>query len=155
MYRRKNFQYMEVPKRFTLNITSMADMFTILLVFLLQNYSLSEVKVDLVPNLKLPVSASFINPKKLPIIYVSKDEIRLGDKTITKVSDINPKVPQIPELLSALQEEQGRLQGIQKTSGEIILQADRDHSYQIIQKVMHTLSVAGFPKVKLATLSGE
>lgn len=155
MYRRKNFQYADVPKKFTLNITSMADMFTILLVFLLQNYSLSEVKLELIPNLNLPISSSFLNPTKLPVIFLSKDEVRLGEQKVVAVKDISDQSSQIDPLYQALVDYKSRLPDGEKDKGEIILQADKDHSYQIIQKIMATASVAGFPKLKLATLSGE
>ncbi|HEY8272404.1 MAG TPA: biopolymer transporter ExbD [Pseudobdellovibrionaceae bacterium] len=55
----------ELPKQkstFGLNITSMTDMFTILLVFLLQTYSTSNVELIPESGMRLPASSSNTNP---------------------------------------------------------------------------------------------
>jgi Biopolymer transport protein ExbD/TolR len=43
---------------FTLNITSMTDMFTILLVFLLQSFAAGEVQIDAAEGVRLPSSTT-------------------------------------------------------------------------------------------------
>lgn len=156
MYRRKQPFKVQTPKKFTLNITSMADMFTILLVFLLQSYSVSEFKLDPTDELQLPVSAAFKNPTKSEQIILSNGELRLGDKVLTSVDKINPHSRKIDSLYQALISiKQSDAEATWVQNGEIILQADRSQTYANIQKVMYTASVAGFPKLKLATLSGE
>ncbi|MEQ1665743.1 MAG: biopolymer transporter ExbD, partial [Bdellovibrionales bacterium] len=47
---------------FTLNITSMTDMFTILLVFLLQTFASADVQIDPIDGLRLPSSTTDKNP---------------------------------------------------------------------------------------------
>jgi len=144
------------PKKITLNITSMADMFTILLVFLLQSYSIAEFKLDPVEGLELPISTTLVNPTRSEQIILTKNELKLGDRVIATLDQIDPKSRKIEPLylaLSDLKAQKSDVKSIQ--NGEIIFQADRAHPYSTLQKVMYTATQAGFPKLKLATLSGE
>jgi biopolymer transport protein ExbD len=159
MYKRKLSTPFYSPKKFSLNITSMADMFTILLVFLLQSYGLSEFKIDPNSRLELPISATMINPVENESLILTKSEILLGNKvilTLDQVQQIDSKIKKIDPLYIALTELKKQNPDSKKIQdGELIFQADRSHPYSYLQKVMFTASQAGFPKLKLATLSGE
>lgn len=65
-----------------LNITSLMDIFTILLVFLLQNYSVTEVKLTPPKGVSLPPSSAQIEPEVLPDITISKDSISFDNTPI-------------------------------------------------------------------------
>ena len=58
---------MKKPRRGTvtdeLNITSMMDMFTIILVFLLKSYSTEDSSVASSGDLELPISTTMVKPK--------------------------------------------------------------------------------------------
>jgi biopolymer transport protein ExbD len=156
MYRRKQQYNIMPPKKFTLNITSMADMFTILLVFLLQSYSVAEFKVDPVQGLELPISSTMVNPTQSQQIILTKNELKLGERVLATLDQIDSKNRKIEPLYQALNElkiQNPDAKWVQ--NGEIIFQADRSQSYSTIQKVMFTASQAGFPKLRLATLSGD
>lgn len=156
MYHRKKNYRIQSPKSFTLNITSMTDMFTILLVFLLQNYSVSEFNLEPVQGLKLPVSASMTNPTKSEQIHLTKNEIKIGDKIITKIESIDQQSIKIDSLYNALINlKETNPDATWSKNGEIILNADREQNYKTIQKIMYTASIAGFPKLRLSALSGE
>jgi biopolymer transport protein ExbD len=148
---------------FGLNITSMTDMFTILLVFLLQTYGSSEVNIEPVNGLRLPSSSSEKNPVDSVKIAVSKELVKFEDRTIAEIKgsdfenkDIDPKdsnfiIPLFNEL-----------DKLAKTSdkqfvkdGKILLQADADLPYATLRKVMYTAAMAGFPQLKLVTVAGQ
>jgi biopolymer transport protein ExbD len=134
----------------------MADMFTILLVFLLQSYSVAEFKLDPVDDVTLPVSSALVNPTESEQIILSKNEIRLGNKVLLTLDQLDPKSKKIEALYSALnhlREQNPEAKWVK--NGEMILQADRTQPYSTLQKIMYTATQAGFPKLKLATLSGE
>lgn len=158
-------QRFEVPikknQSFTLNITSMTDMFTILLVFLLQNFA-AEVAIDPVEGLRLPSSTSEKNPVFAVKLAISPTALKFEDKTIAKVED--NKIEQaavdgkdsnfIKPLFDQLQEVNKKDDKIAK-SGKVLLQADKDLPYTTLRKVMYTASMAGFPNVKLVTTAGN
>lgn len=158
----------ELPKKknstFTLNITSMTDMFTIMLVFLLQSYTISDVEMNPVDGLRLPSSASMVNPTESLKLSLSKDSLRIAETKIADIknsefltSDLEDKDTNFIKPLFA------ELEKISKESpdkkhikeGKILLQADRDLPYGTLRKVMYTASMAGFPQLKLVTMVGE
>ena len=164
MSRRKKFEMnINQNSTFTLNITSMTDMFTLLLVFLLQGFASSTVEIKSEPNLALPQSNSEKNPVTALQILVSQTSIKVGDKQIATMnnrdiasSDIDPQdsnfiLPLFKELQAIAQDP-----NIKKDEKNMImLQADQDLPYQTLRKVMYTASMAGFPQVKLVTVLGN
>lgn len=168
MSRRQRYKP-EIKKNttFALNITSMTDMFTIMLVFLLQTFSTSDVEITPVNGLRLPASNSTSNPVEGIKISISKELIQIGDKTLAHVknqqvdnNDIDPKDKNfIPKLFQALEEiskvnDRAALKAAIK-EGRILLQADESLPYQTIKKIMYTSSMAGFPQLKLVTVVGN
>lgn len=156
----------EPPKRattFGLNITSMTDMFTILLVFLLQSYGSTEIKIEPLAGLRLPTSNTEKNPVDSVKIAVSREIIQFEEKTIAEIKnndfqskDIDPKDSNF--IVPLFQE----LDKLAKTSdkqfvkdGKLLLQADADLPYSTLRKIMYTAAMAGFPQLKLVTVVGQ
>lgn len=167
MTRRRKFEMkMNQNSTFTLNITSMTDMFTLLLVFLLQNFATSAVEINQVEGLKLPQSNSYKNPTDIIQVSVSLSEIKVADKVVAKVqdrliasADVDPQdsnfiQPLFKELQERAKDPKAR-KGEDQDNGQLLLQADRKLPYQTLRKVMYTASMAGFPHVKLITVLGQ
>ena len=161
--KRKRF---EMPIRrnqsFTLNITSMTDMFTILLVFLLQNFAAGEVTIDPIKGLNLPDSVTEKNPILGVKLGISPTELVFETRTIASVVNNNIEMaaidPNDTNFIKPLFDELQKINKSDKESdkqlaknGRILFQADRDLPYSIIRKVMYTASMAGFPNLKLVT----
>jgi biopolymer transport protein ExbD len=195
MSRRKRFELKtNHNSTFALNITSMTDMFTIMLVFLLQTYSTAEVQITPEQGQNLPQSTSEVNPVLALQISVTKDAIKLDDQVIMKMensdfakTDISPDDPNfVQPLFKALekiaQTEKAKDEAFQTAlqtgtvqmekdshgnripagkpnqgilDGKILLKADQSLPYQTIRKIMYTASMAGFPKLKMATVVGN
>lgn len=166
MKRRQRYQAPSLKSSsFALNITSMTDMFTILLVFLLQSYTTSEVQMEPVKGLRLPSSNSTSNPVEGIRLSISKEFIKIDDKIIANlkdlevdVKDIDPKdksfIPQLFQELDQLAKKANR-EPSKAQEGRILLQADESLPYETIRKIMYTSSMAGFPQLKLVTTVGE
>lgn len=148
---------------FALNITSMTDMFTILLVFLLQSYSTSEVQILPEKNLRLPNSNSTNNPVEAIRVSISSKELKLDQTVISQIEDMKfaskDLDPNDTNFILPLFNELDKLaksasKGPAK-EGKILLQADVNLPYQTLRKVMYTASMAGFPQLKLVTVVGN
>lgn len=159
----------ELPKQkstFGLNITSMTDMFTIMLVFLLQTYSTAEVQLIPEKDLRLPASSTTTNPVESVKLIVSKSLIKLDKTKIADMKnadfeskDIDPNdtnfiLPIFNELEKITKDEKLKDTPAVK-EGRILLQADASLPYSVLRKVMYTASMAGFPQLKLVTLVGN
>lgn len=156
----------EVPikrnQSFTLNITSMTDMFTILLVFLLQSFAAGEIHIDPIDGLRLPSSNSEKNPVNGVKLSASVNEIKVDQKSVASI--VNNQVvqsaidPNDNQFIKPLFDELMRLnkddEKLAKT-GKVLLQADQNLPYATLRKIMYTASMAGFPNLKLITTVSE
>ncbi len=161
--RRSRFKLKAQNSTFALNITSMTDMFTIMLVFLLQTYSTSDMQVIPEKDINLPVSNIEITPPKTMSVSLSRKELKLDGRTIASLDDGDFSKLDIDShdmnFIKPLFNELSKLEKAETTvgakEGNILMQADSSLSYQVIRKVMYTASMAGFPKLKMATVAGE
>ncbi len=143
---------------FLLNITSMTDMFTILLVFLLQTYSTNEFQITPEKDVNLPLSSAELSPVKSLKVSVSPNELRVNDTVVSKLdsgrfpsSDIEKSDSSFVISLSAeLKKHQE-----ENPDGKMILLADSSLSYETLKQVMYTSSMSGFPNLKMAMVVGK
>lgn len=168
MGRRALAKYMDrrSPASFKIQITSMVDMFVILLVFLLKTYSTSPVNITPKQGMNLPTSSALTDPIDVVKLVVSQDGVFVEDKKIiglekgrvpAGVADKNDPSFLRP-LFEALDERAKLAKTISKVNdsfefdGKILLQADRGLSYDVLQHVMYTSMMAGYANVKLAVV---
>src|ERR1700716_3255298 len=72
-----------------LNLTSMVDMLTILVVFLLQTFSASGELLSVQKNIVLPEAQNFKDLEQAPIIAVSKDSVTLDGRMVANADQLN------------------------------------------------------------------
>src|SRR5438309_9299708 len=72
-----------------LNLTSMVDMLTILVVFLLQTFSASGELLSVQKNIVLPEALNFRDLEQAPIIAVSKDAVTLDGRVVANADQLN------------------------------------------------------------------
>ena len=165
MSRRRRYEpNLNKNSTFTLNITSMTDMFTIMLVFLLQTYSTADVQIVPDSEIRLPASASMLNPTEAIKLSLSKNSLKIDQTKLADVKDAD-FLPQDLEdkdtnFIKPLFEELDKIAKAEQDKphvkeGRILLQADKDLPYATLRKVMYTASMAGYPQLKLITLVGE
>jgi biopolymer transport protein ExbD len=147
----------------------MVDMFVILLVFLIKSYSTSPVQVAPTNDLRLPTSITTTAPVDVLKLVVSKSSISVEGQKVVELTngaidkkDLDKEDKNyIPGLFKALDAEAKKTQQISKLNtevafeGKVLVQADKDLDYDLLQKVMHTSAVAGYSEVKLAVMSNE
>lgn len=152
---------------FKIQITSMVDMFVILLVFLLKSYSTSPVTISPKQGLRLPESNSPADPVDVLNMVVSTDGVFVDDKKVLNFSngalakeDTETNDPQfIRKLYDALDERAKLAKSISQVNdsfefdGKILVQADRNLSYDLLKRVMYTSMMAGYSDVKFAVVS--
>jgi hypothetical protein len=152
-----------------LSINSLMDCMTIILIFLLMNYSLDPIRVDTSEDLKLPPSTSEIVPKATASVTVTAKEIVVADETILTVKDGtvdkhdkqggDENSLQIQPLFDALtkevtaQKEMARLRGA-KFDGVLTVIAHGETPYRLLTEVLYTAGQAEFAKFKFAIVKG-
>ena len=143
-----------------LNLTSMVDMLTILVVFLLQTFSASGELLTVSKNITLPEALNFRDLEQAPIISVSRDAVTLnGDPKadsaeLTRDSGVDWKIPQLHDDLVVLKNNFKLLHpNPEDFKGIVIVQADKNIDFKVIKKVMYTCAVAGYNNVNFAVQS--
>jgi biopolymer transport protein ExbD len=135
----------------------MIDMFTILLVFLLKNFSAEGQIISVSPDLKLPVSTAQKPPEVASVIAITENLLMLDGKPVIEVNNLMiGEQLIIPELHSelrkirSLSEKVGELSSSMTFTGKISIQADRELPYIVIKKIMFTCGQVGFNDMLLA-----
>lgn len=154
---------------FVVQVTSMCDMMTILLAFLLNQQSMSATQISPIDGLELPVSMSSGSPVEALKLIISNKGIFVGDKKVADVSNgrlpasvLDPKdklfIPALFEELDKEAENSRKIAKVNETlefDGKVVVLADARLNYELIRQVMYTATSAGFANVRLANLSGE
>jgi len=143
-----------------LNLTSMVDMLTILVVFLLQTFSASGELLSVQKNITLPEAVNFKDLEQAPIIAISRDSVTLNGENkadaaeLNKDSSIDWKIPQLHDDLVVLKNNFKLLHpDPAEWKGIVIVQADKAVDFKVVKKVMYTCAVAGYMNVNFAVQS--
>jgi biopolymer transport protein ExbD len=141
----------------TLNMNSMMDMMTIILLFLLKSYSTEGALASQSESLSLPISARTEKPKKEVNVSVAKDVILVNEMPLMKTQDIDPNEIAILSLQAKLQEYANQERQLEIEAGkefthEVIIQGDKGIPFETLFKVMYTCSKSDFYKMRLLTV---
>jgi len=139
-----------------LMLTSLMDVFTILVFFLLSNSSASEV-VKAPDQIKLPDSTVETKPRETVVIMVTPEEILVQGEVVAATADLaQPGVDRVPAIMTRLAKLQSNLIGIntrtEADSTEVTLLADRAIPFSILKKIMSSCTLAGYGKISLAVI---
>jgi len=139
-----------------LNLTSLMDVFTILVFFLLVNSSSSEV---LAPpkNITLPDSVVETKPKETVVILVSEETIMVQGEVVVTVEDVvNSKQDAIIEISNKLELVKQNVIGVStKTvakSREVTILSHKKVPFKVLRKVMSSCTYAGYENISLAVI---
>lgn len=139
-----------------LNLTSLMDVFTILVFFLLANSSSSEV-LTTPKQIKLPDSVVEAKPRETVVITVSPEVVLVQGEAVISTPDMlastSEKVPAISERLGQLER---NIIGINtKTvaeSREVTILADKTIPFRALKKIMTTCTDSGYGMISLAVI---
>ena len=155
---------------FALQITSMIDIFTIMVFFLLKSYSTSSaINTGATTEIRLPSSISDSPSVESLRLMVSKTGIFVDDKKVLDLKEgkigaeaVEANDPQfIRPLFEELDKHAEKSKGIAavneavKFDGKIVVQADSGLNYELLRKVMYTATLAGYNDLKLAAVKPE
>lgn len=150
---KKKFTRHKEREAVDVDITSLLDILTILLVFLLKSYNASDLKLDLQKGLEMADSDARAMTRYAPVVQVNKEaKVFLNNKEIGRL----PASGQMPVLTEALKKAKAGIEADnkkkaanQQTNTEMVnLVFDKDMDYAIVQRVMHDSALAGYSQFK-------
>ncbi len=147
-----------------LMLTSLLDMFTIILIFLIVSFEAEDYEFRMNPDLSLPESTAQSVFKPAANVAVTRSGVFVQEEEVAplrqgEASEADHEAGQIPALVAALEKVLAARQGDAERKGEgqdetdiVMLQADKDLEYRTLYLVMRSARLAGFSKYRLTTL---
>ncbi|MGZ3793518.1 MAG: ExbD/TolR family protein [Bdellovibrio sp.] len=156
-----------------LSLTAMVDMFTVLVVFLLQNYDSKEVFYT-AENLVLPKASAVKELKPAHVVTISDKDIVLDKDVVASLADVKSaeewEIPKLKEqlaeaLIKSKAEQESKLQNkirevVEAARGEsqqdpnawskVTIQADKGVDFLTVKKVLYTVTEAGAGEINFA-----
>lgn len=162
-----------------LSLTAMVDMFTVVAVFLLQNYQTTGEVIELSENVELPKANAVRELKPAHVVVVSSNQIFLDKEpvaTFAQVKEqqewkIEPLAVRLGEKFKEAEEKRQALAGrirdaVDETRSvaptdealddrRVTVQADKAIDFLTVKKVMLTLTDAGASEINFAVIKEE
>lgn len=139
-----------------MNLTSLMDVFTILVFFLLVNSSNSEV-LSQPKQITLPDSIVETKPRETVVIMVSLDNITVqGEPIVSYDSVAKTKQEAIVEISDKLKELKSHVIGVSTKavaeSNEVTILSHKTVPFRVLKKVMSSCTFAGYEKISMAVI---
>jgi len=150
-----------------LNITSMMDFLTIILLFLIMNYSADGSMLTNADDLVLPNSESKKKPSDVNLqIAVTNDMILVDNQAIVPTDDVrnipqeeaDPIIQKLEEKLKATmaaEEEMVKIGALNAVQGKIIVQLDKNIDFDVLFKIMNTCGKTGYNDMNFAVMERD
>jgi biopolymer transport protein ExbD len=142
-----------------LSLTSLMDVFTILVLYLLVNQG-SGADIDPPKTIKIPDSIVETSPRQTIVLTVSDTAVYLQGEAVVTVAEV---LESKQDYIEAVRQEMVKLKDLAAEQGgqvaansaEVTILADRGVPFKILKKLMSTSSSAGYVKISLAVNQKE
>lgn len=143
-----------------MNIISLIDIMSVLVLFLLVHSS----EVEVLPNpneIQVPESVAEVRPDPAVVVMVTRHEVLVQGRPVISLDDLKGSSGTVIKVLeTALREQQEfRVDGVvakeDPADRAVTVLADRDTPYSVLKKVLATCTASEFGKVSFAVTQKE
>jgi biopolymer transport protein ExbD len=146
-----------------LNVVPMVDMMTMLVIFLLQQFSSTGEVMYMQKDIKLPDAQHGQLIEVAPVVAISAQQVVVTGVKVADIPDLDRDSGylNIPALEERLRDEKKRWEFIHKQDpsskwdGIVNIQADKGVPFRIVKRVMYSCGVAGYFSVNFAALDAS
>lgn len=139
-------------------ITSLIDVFVIVLVYLIRSVSSEGSLMTSADNLVLPMSQRSKSPTEISLTIIGDQKhITVDDVVLMDTEDVRKQdsllVKPVLDVLTKKREEERKAEVlglIKEATGKVVVQFDKNTPYDIVTKVMATCGYAGYNNIKFA-----
>jgi biopolymer transport protein ExbD len=142
-------------------ITPLVDMFVIIVLFLIANFSATGEVLMMTKDIQLPEAVNVKEMEMNPVIMVSGDEVSISGNVVGRVQDlVKEEYLNIPALEEKLRDMKKQFEDLHTMAegnsnafkGDVNIQAHKDVEFSIIKRVMFSCASAGYNNINFATL---
>ena len=139
-----------------MNLTSLMDVFTILVFFLLVNSGSVEL-VEAPKDVELPESVVESKPRETVVISISPDDVIVQGKAVARVEDVlEGNAETLDPLAARLAELKENIVGTATMtvaeSQEVTILADKSVPFIVVRRIMSACTGEGYENVSLAVI---
>jgi biopolymer transport protein ExbD len=142
-------------------ITPMVDMFVIIVLFLIANFSATGEILMMTKDIQLPEAKNVDEVKMVPVVMVSNEEIVVDGVSVARLADIDSNeylnIPALEEKLRELRKKSEDLHTLagdtEAFAGDINIQGHRELMFKYIKKVMFSCATAGYGNINFAVMN--
>lgn len=142
-----------------LNLTAMVDMFTTIVIFLLQSFSANGEILLMQKGLVLPEAqkADMLTDRG-PVVTLFQNQVLLEGRPVATLADLDETrqdIEAVTETLKAMREKEEKLTGRDQSKtydGYVIIQGDKETDFKLVRKAIASLNSAGWAKIKFVVL---
>ena len=143
-----------------LTLTSMMDILTTLLFFVLKSYISGAEVTSPPPGVTLPRSTVNSGMHSSVVVAIDHDAIMIGGERVATVTEVVASHELlIAPLAARLNEARSQMDDLDRRKGKApaathlaTIEGDAQIEFRLLQKVMYTLDRSGFPDIALAVL---
>jgi biopolymer transport protein ExbD len=144
----------------SLMLTSLVDMFTIIVIFLLMNFSANGEVLYMSKDIKLPNAYHGAQLERAPVISISPEAVTFDGRQVAATDELmRGDVLNVPALEDALREERRRYETTHAQDPEhpfrglVNVQADRKIPFKVVKRIMFACNQSGFGNINFAALA--
>jgi biopolymer transport protein ExbD len=142
-------------------ITPLVDMFVIMVLFLIANFSATGEILMMTKDIQLPEAKNVQEVQMVPVVMVSNSEVVVDGTSVARLEDIEGSeylnIPALEEKLRELKKKTEDLHAMAGDSeafkGDINIQGNKDVHFKYIKKVMFSCATAGYGNINFAVIS--
>jgi len=141
-------------------ITPLVDMFVIIVLFLIANFSATGEVLMMKSDIHLPEAVNVKEIEAAPVVMVSAAQVTVDGNVLGRVEDLmhgEEGLLDIPTLEERLREMKKQYVDLHRAAndtegfkGDINIQASREVQFKIIKKVMFSCATAGYSNINFA-----
>lgn len=143
-------------------ITPLVDMFVIIVLFLIANFSATGEVLMMTKDIQLPEAVNVKEIEMAPTVMVSNEQVIINGTVIGRVEDLTRdeylNIPALEEKLREMKKQFEDLHAMAKDTeggfkGDVIIQANREVQFKIVKRVLFSCATAGYSNINFAVLT--
>lgn len=136
-------------------LTPLIDMFVILVVFLIMNFS-STGELPIAAGIVLPKASIDLMREQASAIDITETDITIEGHKVGNVSDVKDdpdlRIPDLTDKLQDLRKVEETMNPGKPFKGNIIINCHKDVDFKVVRKVMFAAADAGYTSVNYAVI---
>ncbi len=150
------------PANADLLITPLVDMFVIIVLFLLANFSATGEVLMMTKDIQLPEAANVKEVEMVPVVMVSNEQVVVQGNVVGRVEDLaRDEYLNIPALEEKLRDMKKQYEDLHSAAGDteggfkgdVNIQANKEVQFKVIKRVMYSCAMAGYTNINFAVLT--